>query len=174
MGLALLKAPLRWIIKFVVVHPLSSIALVVLLGVAFLFTSGHVPQPFGVQAGSNSASAMVIAKGNLPAPTATENFMAGQTAYSADLVWDSLSTDLVSSLSQQGGGKQAVQEQLDNYKQEGRLMENFTYVGGYSPGGEKSFYFYVAAIRRPELGGRADHVFFAFTVDPQGKILSVE
>ena len=174
MGLSLLKAPTRWAIKFLVVHPLSSIALVVLLGVALLLTTGFVPQPFGAQAGSTTSSASAIAQGNLPAPAATQGFMTGQTTYSADLVWDSLSNDLHNSLSQQGSGKDAIQQQLDKYKQDGRQMENFTYVGGYSPGGNKSFYFYVAAIRRPDLGGQADHVFFAFTVDPQGKILSVE
>jgi len=174
MGLSLLKAPVRLIIKLVVVRPLSSITMVVLLGVALVFLTGRAPQPFGVQAGSNAFSAPVLAQGNLPAPLATESFMKGQTTYSADLVWDSLSNDLHSSLSQQGGGRQAIQEQLERYRQEGRQMENFTYVGGYAPGGEKAFYFYVAAIRRPELGGQADHVFFAFTVDPEGKILSVE
>ena len=100
--------------------------------------------------------------------------MRGQATYDSQLVWNALSDDLHNGLAQQGSGQQAIQDQLESYRQEGRQMEDFTYVGGYAPGGEKSFYFYVATIRRPELGGKADQVFFAFTVDPQGKIISVE
>lgn len=174
MGSNLVKSPLRYIIKTVVVHPLSSLAIVVAVAVGFFFVSGRVPQPFLAQAGSPAATTQVMAKGNMPASAATEDFMHGQASFNAELVWNSLSDNLHSSLASQGGTIEALQEQLDQYRQEGRFMDNFTYVGGFSPASGTTFYFYVATIRRPELGGQPDNVFFAFTVDPTGKILSVE
>lgn len=174
MGLSSLKVPLRWVIKLVVVHPLSSIAVVVLLGVALLFVSGRVPPPLLAQARGGSTPSAVMPQGNIPAPASTESFMKGQASFNADLVWDALSNDLHDNLTAQGSDKQAIQDQLDQYKKEGRQIDSFTYVGGYAPGGSKAFYFYVASIRRPELNGQADQVFFAFTVDPSGKIIRVE
>jgi hypothetical protein len=174
MGLSSLKGALRWLIKMVIRHPLSSVAVVVLLLVGFVFYSGLAPQPMGAQAGGGLTAPVVSPKGDLPAPAATEDFMKGQAAFNGELVWNALSNELHQSLSTQGGGRESLQEQLEQYRQEGRRLDSYTYVGGYSPNGDKSFYFYVATIRRPELGGQPDQVFFAFTLNPQGKIVSVE
>lgn len=178
MGPSVAKTSLRWVIKFSVVHPLTSIALVVLVGISSLVIAGRVPAPFQAYAGSPNYApsnvASIMPKGNLPAPASTEAFMKGQASYNADLVWGSLSSRLLATLAEQGAGKDSIQEQLDQYKVQGREMDAITYVGGYAPPGDRSFYFYVASIRRPDMAGQAEPVFFAFTLDVEGKILTVE
>jgi hypothetical protein len=107
------------------------------------------------------------------APEATENFLKGNQTYNAQLIVTSLSEDAV----ERGRSRNAIQEhqqRLDQARERGVRMEQFTYVGGQSLPDGTSLQFYVVAMRG--LGGRVEleYVPYAFTLDRSGKIARIQ
>lgn len=103
---------------------------------------------------------------------AVEDFLRGQQTYDADLMWESLSPDLRSSLEAQAITRDALAEQIESERQAGQRYRNFEYVGGISLDSRQTMYFYAVAIESP-APERNGTFSFVFTVDRDGKIIGL-
>jgi hypothetical protein len=108
-----------------------------------------------------------------PAP-AVDEYIKGMTSFDAQLMWDSLDPTAIQAMVSQGGSQQALQQRLDDAKQNGARYEGVTYVGGFPLQNGDSYMFYVVSRRGFAGPGVFDQVFFVFTVGPNGKILKIE
>ncbi|MDP2727959.1 MAG: hypothetical protein Q8P59_10500, partial [Dehalococcoidia bacterium] len=79
----------------------------------------------------------------IPPATSVEKFTRGQTNFDAQLIWDSLSDDLVQSLKDQGQEVSTIQSQLDTLKESGVRYTEVAYVGGHKASTGEAFYLYV-------------------------------
>ncbi len=104
---------------------------------------------------------------------AVENFLRGQQTYDADLMWESLSPELRSALEQQAITRDSLAEQVESERRAGHRYRRFEYVGGVEVEGRRKMYFYVVEIQSP-VPERNGTFSFVFTVDPNGKIISVD
>lgn len=104
---------------------------------------------------------------------AVEMFLEGQATYNADMMWESFSPLLQEALINQGGSKEALAERTESERQAGQRYRSFDYVGGVSLQNNQRRYFYVVDISAP-TPDRTGLFSFIFTVDRDGKILSVK
>jgi hypothetical protein len=108
-----------------------------------------------------------------PAP-AVDEYIKGMTTFDSKLMWDALDQRAVSAMTTQGGSEQALQQRLDDAKQNGAKYEDVTFIGGYSLKSGDRYFFYVVTRRGFAGPGIADQVFFVFTVGQNGKIVKIE
>lgn len=109
----------------------------------------------------------------LPPAAAVVNFLEGQAAYDADLMWDSFSPALQDALISRGTSKEDLAAQAESERLAGQRYRKFEYIGGVPLDGSHRLYFYVVDIDSPapERNGRFS---FIFTVDRDGKILNLK
>jgi hypothetical protein len=108
----------------------------------------------------------------LPADSVVD-FLRGQQTYDADLMWQSFSPELRSALEQQAITRDTLAEQVESERQAGQRYRSFNYVGGVEIDGRQKMYFYVVEVQSP-APERSGTFSFIFTVDRNGKIISVE
>lgn len=150
-------------IKHALDHKVSS-ALILLLVIALIFVStARTSQPSGALA-SQTASV---------APISTENYFEGQSTFDSNLIWQSLSDELISRAEMNGATKDELQAQLDQAKELGRVVDTVSYIGGYNMEDGQSMQFYVAAVRS-STDTPPDYIFYVFTLGLDGKIVSIE
>jgi hypothetical protein len=104
---------------------------------------------------------------------AVVDFLRGQQAYDADLMWQSFSPELRSALEEQAITRDTLAEQVESERQAGQRYRSFEYVGGVELDGRQKMYFYVVEIQSP-APERSGTFSFIFTVDRNDKIISVE
>lgn len=145
-------------------HKVSS-AIVALLVIALAFVStAKFSEPGPAQA-SFKAGAQ---------PAATANYFKGQETFNSDLIWSGLSQELIDQAAIAGATKQDLQDQLDSARDSGRFLQEVSYIGGHELRKGGSMQFYVATIRSDGLSSEVDEIFYVFTLDNQGKIVSIE
>jgi len=108
-----------------------------------------------------------------PTP-AVQQYIQGMVAFNAHLMWQSLSPTAIQSMTSQGGSEEALQQKLDQAKQQGAAYDDVTYVGGYLLKDGTQYFFYVVSRRGFSAPNTADQEFFVFTVGPDGKILAIQ
>ena len=158
------KGLVRWI-RYFVLHPA---ALIVTLAILVIIVAGVIAAPQYV--GSIPALANLRTQ---TAPAATEDYLRGNQTYNADLVWNSLDSDAQSHLSQQGGSRDDLQQQMDAAKQRGVQVAETSYIGSKSLPDGTSMQFYLVGIRQ-QAGSNIDYQPYMFTLDHDGKIAKVQ
>ena len=159
--------PRRRLIRFVryfVVHPaaiLGAIALLLLGGALIVIT------PTLIRAAGLGAAPLASA------PPATENYLRGNREYNADLMWASLSDQAQARYQATGSSQQDLARQMQAAKDRGLALQDVSYVGGKSLPNGTSLQFYVVAVKMG-TGADLNYVPYLFTLDAQGKILTVE
>jgi hypothetical protein len=108
-----------------------------------------------------------------PSP-AVQQYIQGMVAFNAHQMWQSLSPSAVQSMTSQGGSEEALQQKLDQAKQQGAAYDDVTYVGGYPLKDGTEYFFYVVSRRGFSAPNAADQEFFVFTVGPDGKIIAIQ
>lgn len=108
------------------------------------------------------------------APSATENWLKANETYNAELMWSTLSEEARERYRSRGGTVQTLQGQMEQAKQAGSTMEQFTYIGGQSLPDGTSMHFYLVVSRGPMSRGEAEYVPYVFTLDKSGKIARVQ
>jgi hypothetical protein len=107
------------------------------------------------------------------APTATEEYLRGNQAYDAGLMWNSLSGDAQQRLTGQGGTKDDLQREMQAARDRGSKLEEISYIGGKSLPDGTSVEFYLVGIRdQPQAS--VDYEPYMFTLDRSGKISKVQ
>lgn len=134
-----------------------------------------VPQSGSVNAVVSSAAPIAVqaAPTAHPAP-AVDQYIKGMTTFDARLMWDSLDQQAIQAMTSQGGSQQALQQRLDEAKQNGARYDDVTFIGGYPLKNGERYLFYVVTRRGFAGPGVADQVFFVFTVGQNGKIVKIE
>lgn len=105
---------------------------------------------------------------------AVNEYIKGMTTFNAKLMWDALDQQAIQAMTSQGGSEQALQQRLNDAKQNGAIYERVVYVGGYPLRNGDRYLFYVVSRRGFAGQGVFDQVFFVFTVGPNGKIIKIE
>jgi hypothetical protein len=107
------------------------------------------------------------------APAATEDYLRGNQAYDAGLMWSSLSADAQQRLSGQGGTRDDLQREMQAARDRGSKLEEISYIGGKSLPDGTSVEFYLVGIRdQPQA--TVDYEPYMFTLDRTGKITKVQ
>ena len=151
-------------VKNIIDHKIST-TLILVLVIALIFVStAKFSEPQGASASQKTSAA----------PASTEQYFKGQQNFDSGLIWDSLSPDLIQKAELSGVTKDDLQQQLDQAKDLGRQVEQIAYIGGYNLNDGKSMHFYVVTVRSSATDTAPDQVFYVFTLDNQGKILSIE
>jgi hypothetical protein len=104
------------------------------------------------------------------APDATEMFMSGEVKFDANLIWDSLSTELHTSLQSRGTNKTTLQQELQKQKSSGIQYEAYRYIGAYKNPEGRSIHFYVLRYRGSD--NKVNERTFTFRLGEDGKISS--
>jgi len=104
---------------------------------------------------------------------AVVDFLRGQQTYDADLMWETFSPELRSALEQREITRDALAQQVESERQAGHKYRKFAYVGGVALDSRQKRYFYAVNIESP-APERNGTFSFIFTVDNDGKIISVE
>lgn len=163
----ILKAILRLVsrgVRQIAMHKVSS-AIVALLLIALIFVStAKVSEPGPAQAKAKNASQ----------PIATENYFKGQQSFDSQLIWSSLSPELIGRAEMSGATINDLQQQLDSARELGRTLEQVSYIGGYDLRDGGSMQFYVATVKSGDSLEDVDEIFYVFTLDKDGKIVSIE
>ncbi len=105
-----------------------------------------------------------------PAPSVVD-FLRGQQTYDADLMWESFSPSFREELEQRDFTRERLAEQIESERQAGQRYRKYEYVGGLKLDGNRAMYFYAVEVASPQ---RESTISFVFTVDANGKIISVE
>lgn len=168
MGSALRRTLIRTI-RLLVTNRLAALGLgaVVLIGIASLVLFGVIGRGDAGGPGFNLA---------LPTPgepSATGEFLRGNRDYNAEMVWRSLSPEVQQEISVGGGSREAMQQQMDLARDQGRQLEEISYVGGRDLPNGTSMQFYLVGVRQ-QTGAEVEYVPFLFTLDPGGKIAKVQ
>lgn len=109
----------------------------------------------------------------IPAAQSVQTFARGQTNFDAQLIWNSLSDELVQSLQAQGQEVSSIQDQLDALKDRGVRYTAVTYVGGHRTTTGEAYYLYVFSRKNGETAD-LESVPYVFVVDKSGKIERIE
>lgn len=149
-------------IRFFVLRPAAIIGVlvvVVLLGLGMVYLPS-VPSLVGLRAGASE-------------PQATGDYLRGNRDYNADLVWQSLSSDARQRISGQGASQDDLQRQMEQARQRGFKLEDFSYIGGKSLPDGTSMQFYLVSVRQ-QAKSDLDYQPYMFTLDRDGKIAKVQ
>lgn len=150
-------------VKQIVNHKVSS-TLILLLTITLIFVStAKFSEPQGAQASPK-----------MTPPASTEQYFKGQVNFDSNPIWESLSPELVRRAELSGATREDLQQQLDEARQMGRQVQEIAYIGGYGLNDGKSMQFYVVTVRNSESDTALDQIFYVFTLDQEGKILSIE
>lgn len=151
-------------------HPIRGVLLLVaaLAAAAVMAFQGFQSTP-GFSLGMPNLSL-----GGGGAPTATENYLKGNSTYNAELMWSALGDEAVQRFRSRGGNVQTLQAQMEQAKQAGVQLEQINYVGGQALADGTSMHFYVVLTRGPRSRGEVEYVPYTFTLDPSGKISRVQ
>ncbi len=151
------------------------VALVVVVAVGLKMTGGTI---FGMQApglqaaGSQGGTMSVAASSQLPPSPTIEKYLQAQAAFDAKGMWDLIGDDMKSSMQASGDvSVQALQQELDNAKKQGRRYNSALYVGGVPISNGQNVYFYVLKVDSPS--GSTD-VPYIYVVGSDGKIASIQ
>ncbi|MFV9502978.1 MAG: hypothetical protein AB4911_00280 [Oscillochloridaceae bacterium umkhey_bin13] len=106
----------------------------------------------------------------VPAP-AVVNFLQGQQTYDADLMWESFSPELHALLERRDITRTSFAEQVERERLAGQRYRNPQYIGGIPIDNNRMMYFYAIEVSSAQ---RSRNVSYVFTVDGNGKIVSVE
>lgn len=106
-------------------------------------------------------------------PISVQTFARGQTNFDAQLIWNSLSDEMVQSLEAQGQEVSTIQSQLDELKDRGIRYTAVTYVGGHRAITGEAYYLYVFSRKNGETAD-LESVPYVFVVDRSGKIERIE
>ncbi|HLG50150.1 MAG TPA: hypothetical protein VKY56_00735 [Chloroflexota bacterium] len=107
-------------------------------------------------------------------PPAVDQYIKGMVTFNAHLMWQALDQQAIQEMVSQGGSEQALQQRLDDARQQGASYDGVAFIGGYPLRNGDSYLFYVVSRRGFAGRGVADQVFFVFTVGPNGKIIKIE
>ncbi|NJN16215.1 MAG: hypothetical protein HC822_08040 [Oscillochloris sp.] len=102
-----------------------------------------------------------------------EQFLEGQSSFNADLMWDSFSPAFQTVLQERGGSREALAAQIESERLAGQRYGAIAYVGGVTIDSEHRRFFYTINVESP-TPERNGLFSFIFTVDSDGKILSVK
>ncbi len=173
-------------IRVFIWHPVVSLVVAVLvLGVAGVSVGGlNDPQLFRGRSTAEGATRPAAASAVAPIPIqsapptvppeSVDEYIKGMTTFNAQLMWDALDPRAVQAMVSQGGSQQALQQRLDDAKQNGAQYEDVTFIGGYPLRNGERYLFYVVTRRGFAGPNVSDQVFFVFTVGPNGKIVKIE
>jgi len=125
--------------------------------------TGSAIAPVAVQSASSAA----------PAP-AVDEYIKGMTTFDAKLMWDALDPQAITAMTTQGGSQDALQQRLNDAKQNGAHYQDVTFIGGYPLQNGDRYLFYVVTRQGFAGPGVSDQVFFVFTVGQSGKIVKIE
>lgn len=152
-------------IKHIIDHKASS-TLIILLTIALIFVStAKFSEPQGAQASQVSQAA---------APATTEQYFKGQMNFNSAQIWETLSPELIRRAEASGATQQDLQDQLDRAREMGRRVKDVVYIGGYNLENGNSMQFYVVTVSDSATDDTVDQIFYVFTLDKDGKILSIE
>jgi hypothetical protein len=118
-------------------------------------------------------AAQTTAVAAAPAP-AVDEYIKGMTTFDAKLMWDALDPVAITAMTSQGGSQDALQQRLDQAKQNGDRYQDVTFIGGYPLKNGDRYLFYVVTRQGFAGPGVSDQVFFVFTVGQTGKITKIE
>ncbi|MBI2955307.1 MAG: hypothetical protein HYY30_13415 [Chloroflexi bacterium] len=151
-------------VKQIIDHKISTAVILVLVIALIVVSTARFSEPSGASASQKTGAA----------PSATEQYFKGQTDFDASLIWESLSDELIQRAELTGATQDDLQQQLDEARDLGREVENIVYIGGYNLDDGGSMQFYVVTVRGSESAMSSDQMFYVFTLDDTGKILSIE
>ena len=155
-----------------------------LIGVAFVLVAGViavsafnlVSVPLSASRGranESSTGSGVTYQAAESEPNATAAYIRGQQIGDARLVWDAYSDRAKQNLQRRGVNFEETQRQLDQWRQNGNLIQGVNYVGVYPiPNG--SMHFYVLARGAGRTRGDVAYVPYVFTLDTAGKIERID
>lgn len=146
-------------------HKVSSAIVALLLLVLAFMISERLVAPDSVQASGRGANIQ---------PTSTMSYFKGQQDFDSQLIWTSLSPELISQAEAAGATIDDLQDQLDEARELGRTLEQVAYIGGYDLRGGGSMQFYVATVKSTSLSEEVEEIFYVFTLDEEGKISKIE
>jgi hypothetical protein len=109
----------------------------------------------------------------IPPAQAVTDFLRGQQTYDADLMWDSFSPSLRSSLEQREITRATLAEQVEIERRAGQRYRKVEYIGAVPVDGRETMYFFAVEIQSP-APERSGTFSVVFTVDEDGKISSVK
>lgn len=155
-------------IRFVLLHKVSTLLVVLLSAALVMATSGRFSGLSVAHASYTPANTSVP-----PAP-ATVQYMEGNRTFNAQLIWDSLSEDLHAMAQTKGEDLSSLQKRLDASKASGGKVVDTAYVGGYQPPDGNAMYFYVMTLAGGSQNLKPERVYYVFTVGQDGKITSIE
>lgn len=103
---------------------------------------------------------------------AVTTFLQGQREFDADKIWDSFSADFQAALLEQNTSKDYLAQQLEQAREAGQGYRSANYIGGVTIENNQQMFFYVVEMAAPNAQGNST-VSFVFTVDSNGKIVSI-
>jgi hypothetical protein len=170
-------------IRVFIWHPVVGLVVVLLALGAIGYEMGGLNTPEAL-AGRGSASASIqssvaapvtvqSASTTAPAP-AVDEYIKGMTTFDAKLMWDALDQQAIQAMTSQGGSEDALQQRLNDAKQNGAHYQDVTFIGGYPLKNGDRYLFYVVTRQGFSGPGATDQVFFVFTVGQNGKIVKIE
>ena len=138
-------------------------------------TASVTPLSPNIASPSTAAAPVSVRAASQVRPTAAvQQYIQGMVGFNAHLMWQSLSSSAIQSMVSQGGSEAALQQRLDQARQQGAKYDDVTYIGGYSLNDGSKYFFYVVSRHGFSTTNTADQVFFVFTVGPDGKILQIQ
>jgi len=178
-------------IRGMVWHPVVTLTVVVFALGAVGLTAGGMNSGRILSGPSNTASVSPLSPSLAGASTAAttipvhpaqqvhptasvQQYIQGMVGFNAHLMWQALSASAIQSMVSQGGSEAALQQRLDQARQNGAKYDDVTYIGGYSMSDGSKYFFYVVSRHGFSTTNTADQVFFVFTVGPDGKILQIQ
>jgi hypothetical protein len=102
-----------------------------------------------------------------------EEYVAGLREFDAQRVWATYNEQVRSELTSRGRSPAELQRGLSEAQAEGARIEKAVRIGNYPLRDGRRYVFYVITRSGFPPDGGTEEIYFVFTVDPTGKILSV-
>ncbi len=159
---------------------LTIVAVIIILFVAGVVASGTLQ---GGSTGLNSQfpSANPVLRfvqpvtSEPPAP-AVDSYLKGMTNFDAELMWSAFSSEYLKNMQSRGGTKELLQQNLSEAKRRGAKYDEISYIGSYRLNTGSKYFFYVVGRRgfSANAPDAVEQIYYVFTVDSQGTIVSVD
>jgi hypothetical protein len=175
---SLLRRLLAGGIRSLVGHPISTVIILVLLGIIFLMGSGGIATGGGAVAQASLAAPSGNVSSNITydsasRPAAAEQYIDGYRTFSAQLIWDAMGSDMKAEAQKNGESIATMQTRMDDAKKTGKSVQSAEFVGLYDLKDGRKIAFYVVIVR-DDTNGQFGHTPFTFYIGPDGKLVSVE
>jgi hypothetical protein len=169
--------PIRWLIKSILHffvkttilitrgikrYPLPALILIIVVVGSLFWLSSFVSSMPALGGATASAEGR---------PISIELYLKGQSEFDANLMWEAMSDELKTTMTQNGQTLESARQRMEQAKQRGTRVTGFKYVGGTGLNDGRSVHLYVVSATN---GQDVQQVPYTFTLNKVGKIITIE